>query len=69
MEWAIFCVLFFQNPYFNIYLNQGLRTCSAEEFMCDNNDCIHKSWTCDGDADCVDNSDEQNCGKNVIVVY
>ena len=45
---------------------------SAEAILCDNdafacksgNRCIPKLWKCDGEHDCVDGSDEQQCGKN-----
>lgn len=34
------------------------------DFTCNNQRCVPKSWLCDGDNDCLDNSDEQqNCTK------
>ena len=35
-------------------------TCSPNDFQCNNSRCVHKSWLCDGDDDCLDNSDETN---------
>ncbi|XP_062842266.1 low-density lipoprotein receptor-related protein 1 isoform X2 [Trichomycterus rosablanca] len=32
--------------------------CQAGEFACKNNRCIQERWKCDGDNDCLDNSDE-----------
>lgn len=32
--------------------------CQLGEFACKNNRCIQERWKCDGDNDCLDNSDE-----------
>uniref|UniRef100_A0A3P8S016 EGF-like domain-containing protein n=1 Tax=Amphiprion percula TaxID=161767 RepID=A0A3P8S016_AMPPE len=35
--------------------------CQPGEFACKNNRCIQERWKCDGDNDCLDNSDEHTC--------
>lgn len=35
---------------------------TTQFFKCDNGNCIPKSYKCDGDNDCTDGSDENNCG-------
>ncbi len=42
-----------------VYCVLVARNCTAEEFQCDNGQCIRTRWQCDGDDDCGDNSDEQ----------
>ncbi|CAL4060926.1 unnamed protein product [Meganyctiphanes norvegica] len=36
-------------------------TCRPGEFPCDFDNCIRPLWLCDGDKDCLDGSDEDNC--------
>lgn len=36
----------------------GTLQCSERHFRCDDGHCIHVSFVCDGDADCIDGSDE-----------
>jgi hypothetical protein len=35
-------------------------TCPPNSFQCNNSNCVHSIWLCDGDDDCLDNSDEIN---------
>ena len=42
------------------------RTCRPDQFKCANSGrCIPARWICDGDNDCGDMSDEQNCGQSI----
>lgn len=50
---------------FNSYFlcPSDMRKCSDKEFRCTDGSCIAEHWYCDGDTDCKDGSDEENCRK------
>eukprot|EP00058_Branchiostoma_floridae_P021476 XP_002606966.1 hypothetical protein BRAFLDRAFT_200587 [Branchiostoma floridae] len=37
--------------------------CDADEFQCNNSQCVPLSAKCNDNADCLDWSDEVNCNK------
>lgn len=48
----------------NLY-SSATRTCSSDEFRCDDGKCIPNSWVCDFIQDCRDGTDEPpTCGKS-----
>lgn len=65
---AILVILFLSGP----------NGCEPNEFQCNNRKCVLKTWLCDSDNDCGDNSDELNCapsppgkllkGKEIVVL-
>ncbi|XP_072334658.1 basement membrane-specific heparan sulfate proteoglycan core protein isoform X2 [Scyliorhinus torazame] len=39
-----------------------LRPCPIDKAVCQNGQCIPRDYLCDGERDCIDNSDELDCG-------
>ena len=46
--------------------NLTLHACDAEQFACDNAFCIPMNWRCNAVENCIDGSDEQDCGRLVM---
>ena len=41
--------------------------CPAADFACDNKNCILASFVCNGQTECGDYSDEQNCSEFIFI--
>ena len=42
--------------------------CQRGHFACNRLYCIPENWTCDGEDDCLDFSDESHCNSNPNVI-
>jgi hypothetical protein len=41
--------------------------CKSTEFHCGAGFCINKSYQCDGEPDCDNESDEKDCSKPIVI--
>lgn len=58
--WFVSKILIFQ-------FQEKRTSCPNNQFLCDNGEqCIPHTWICDHAPDCLDGSDEANCGKDWI---
>jgi len=46
--------------------NEEPKVCSTSQFECRPGICIPQSWTCDGEADCTNGTDEKDCKDEQI---
>lgn len=44
------------------------RECWYSEFKCKNSECIRPANLCDGEINCADGSDEENCEKSKCLI-
>lgn len=40
--------------------------CSPKQFSCDSGECVHLDRRCDLQKDCIDGSDEKDCGRPYV---
>ena len=50
-----------------VFLGQST-SCDADQWRCDNGDCIRDEYRCDGRDDCEDNSDEVGCKRTLLIL-
>lgn len=56
------CLLFF---FLSFFFGAVKTTCSSADFTCKSGQCVPARWKCDGEPECLDESDEaeSTCSK------
>ncbi|XP_050452085.1 vitellogenin receptor isoform X1 [Cataglyphis hispanica] len=54
--------------YFDFF-NKNIICKKPDWFRCDNGECVLFTFECDGEEDCLDGSDEDNCSDNFTLTY
>lgn len=47
----------------------GLSECTEDQAACASGDCIAREYVCDGEYDCADASDENDCGTCLLSIF
>lgn len=66
LEENLYYVFSYLFKYTLIFFLLDAKTCSANQFTCQNQQCIPLRWKCDGDSDCSDASDENGCRREPV---
>jgi len=53
--------IFSSIPWYSMVDTSTVEPCPDDLFTCGDGGCALQAWTCDGDLDCEDGSDEQGC--------